>query len=221
VGDQDEGLPGGVQLEQQLADLLAGRGVERAGRLVGEEQLRPVHQGPCDRDPLPLPAGEPRRVRVPVLPDPQRREQLIDPRPRLRLRLPAELRGQQHVVRDRHVVEQVEELEDHPDPPAPEPRRAGLAEHVDPLITDPHRAARRPVKPGDQVEQRGLSAARRPHHRDGLTVRDRHADIGHRGRPAVFIPFGYVVELHEDTHAGTVRRPLSPPRPPPGGSRIP
>ena len=56
-------------------------------------------------------------------------------------RMPGELRGQQHVVGDGQVVEQVEELEDHADLAPPEPRHPGLAELVDPLAR--HRDRRR------------------------------------------------------------------------------
>src|SRR5205809_882537 len=38
--------------------LAAERGVELAGRVVGDQQLRPVHGGPGERDPLPLAAGQ-------------------------------------------------------------------------------------------------------------------------------------------------------------------
>ena len=56
--------PDRVEVEQQLADLLAGGGVQRPGRLVGEQQRGPVHQRPGDRHPLPLAAGQPGRVGV-------------------------------------------------------------------------------------------------------------------------------------------------------------
>src|SRR5215472_17865278 len=76
VGDQDQRLSRGIQVEQQLADRLPVRPVQRPGRLVGQQQRGPVHQGPRDRHPLPLPARQPGGVGVLVLPDPQRRQQL-------------------------------------------------------------------------------------------------------------------------------------------------
>jgi hypothetical protein len=66
VGDQHQALPGGVQVLQQRADLLAGGGVQRPGRLVSQQQLGPVDQRTRDRHPLPLPAGEPAWVGVAV-----------------------------------------------------------------------------------------------------------------------------------------------------------
>ena len=47
-----------VELRQRLHDLMRGARVEIPGRFVGEEQARRIDQGPCDRHPLLLPAGE-------------------------------------------------------------------------------------------------------------------------------------------------------------------
>ena len=140
VRDDDQRLPLGVEVKEQAADLVAGGGVDRAGRLVGQQQRRPVDQRPGDRDALPLAARQPGRVGVAPVRDPQRVQQLLGALPRVAGLGPGELGGQQHVVERRHVVEQVEELEDHADLAAAEPGRAGLAEHVDPLVADPDRA---------------------------------------------------------------------------------
>ena len=47
-----------AMLAEQVEDGLARLGVERGGRLVGEDQRRLVDQGPGDRHPLLLAAGE-------------------------------------------------------------------------------------------------------------------------------------------------------------------
>jgi hypothetical protein len=167
------------------------------------KKRRGVHQRPRDRDALPLPARQPGRVGVLVLPDPQSGQQLGGASPGRRLGLPAELGGQQHVVEDGHVLEQVEELEDHPDLPAAEPGHGGLAEPVHPLAADPDRSAARPVQPGDQVEQRGLPAARGPHDGHGLAGLDRHADIRHRrgsARAQAVIVLCHVFQLNQGFH---------------------
>ena len=52
------------QLVEQLEDLLAGLAVERAGRLVGQQDQRVVDQRPRDADALLLPAGELHRAVV-------------------------------------------------------------------------------------------------------------------------------------------------------------
>ena len=59
VGDEDDGgalLAGGA--DQQVHDLLAGERVQRAGRLVGEEDLGLGDQPAGERDPLRLAAGQ-------------------------------------------------------------------------------------------------------------------------------------------------------------------
>src|SRR5262249_52844189 len=47
-----------MQLREELQNLVAGLGIERPGRLVGEQERRVVGQSARDRDPLPLSAGK-------------------------------------------------------------------------------------------------------------------------------------------------------------------
>jgi hypothetical protein len=56
MGDQDQRLPAGVEVQQQLADRLAGGGVHRPGRLIGQQHRRIIDPGAADRHPLPFPA---------------------------------------------------------------------------------------------------------------------------------------------------------------------
>ncbi len=196
VGDHHERLPGAVELEQQLADLLPGGGVERPGRLVGQQHRRPVDQGPRDRHPLALAAGEPARIGVPVALDVQRREQLAHARPCLRPGHPGQLRRQQDVVGDGQVVEQVEELEDHPDLAPAAAGHPGLAEPVDPLAGHGDRAARRPVQTGDQVQEGRLPAAGRAHHGHRLTRRDLECYPVDGGLSRAVVALRHVVDLH-------------------------
>src|SRR5437879_1849793 len=58
MGDQYDGLAGVVQLLEQPHDLLAGGGVEVAGRLVRQQDRGVVHERPRDRHPLALPARQ-------------------------------------------------------------------------------------------------------------------------------------------------------------------
>ena len=60
--DRHSALP--AKPVEQLEHLVAGDGVERAGRLVGEQEPRIVRERPRDRDPLPLASRENRRPRV-------------------------------------------------------------------------------------------------------------------------------------------------------------
>ena len=59
VGHQDEGdVAGGVEITEDIDDLLAGARVEIAGRLVGHQNGRPVGQRPGNGHPLLLAAGK-------------------------------------------------------------------------------------------------------------------------------------------------------------------
>ena len=49
-------LAGFLQLVEQRHDVLTGRGIEIAGRFIGEQNARFCDQRPRDRDPLTLPA---------------------------------------------------------------------------------------------------------------------------------------------------------------------
>ena len=58
VGDQDDGVALLVQPLEEAHDLVAGRGVEVAGRLVGQQDRGVHHQRARDRHALALAAGE-------------------------------------------------------------------------------------------------------------------------------------------------------------------
>src|SRR4051794_11362053 len=58
VGDHDDGGAVGVELLQHGHDGGARAAVEVAGRLVGQHDRRPAHEGPGDGDALALPAGD-------------------------------------------------------------------------------------------------------------------------------------------------------------------
>ncbi len=175
-------------------DLLPGGRVQGPGRLIGQQQLRAVDQGPGDRHPLPLPARHPGRVGVAVLGDPQLGQQLPGPGPGLPPGRPGQLGGQQHVVLDGEVVEQVEELEDDADVPGPEPGQRALAELVDPPPGQADLAGARPVQPGDQVEQGGLAAAGRAHDRHHLPGRHGQVHVQQRGCRARLVGLGHPVQ---------------------------
>src|ERR1700730_13484411 len=118
-----------------------------------------------------------------MLGDPQGGEQVVGPRPGIGPAHPGELGWQQYVVEDGQVVEQVEELEDHADLLAAESGHSCLSHLVDPLHADSDPAPRRPVEPGDEIEQGRLTAAGGSHDGDRLPGSDSEADSV-EGRPA-------------------------------------
>ena len=76
VGDGDHGLAAIDDLAQHLEHLLAGLGVERAGRLVGQDDVRVVGERAGDGDALALAAGKLVRPLVHVIGKPERRQQV-------------------------------------------------------------------------------------------------------------------------------------------------
>ena len=196
VRDQQHRLPVGVQVGEQPAYVGTGRGVQRSGRLVGQQQRRPVHQRPGHGHPLPLAARQPTRVGAGVAVDAQRPEQLGGPSGRLPATHAGQLGREDDVLEHGEVVQQVEELEDQPDRGAPVPRRGRLAQGVDATAADGDGARGRPVEAGDQVQQRGLPAAGRPEDGDGLAGGHGQRDVVQGGR-AVVVPAGHAVQLDE------------------------
>src|SRR5581483_8055214 len=58
VGGEEDRLPGGMELGQDLPQRQAALGVEAGGRLVEEQDAGPVEDGPGDHEPLGHAAGE-------------------------------------------------------------------------------------------------------------------------------------------------------------------
>ena len=113
MGDDDQaGTSGAHRVQEYLHGPLGGQGVQGAGGLVGEEEVRVGHQCPRDGGPLRLPARELGGALVQVLAQPQLTEGLAG----LGQSLPA--RGARQKQRDGDVVQggevrqELAELED-------------------------------------------------------------------------------------------------------------
>src|SRR6266704_1447797 len=77
VRGQQDRLPLGVQHPQDVPEVSPGLRVEPGGRLVQEQHVRPVHQGPRDQQPLGLPAGQVGGHRLAPVREPEHLEQLV------------------------------------------------------------------------------------------------------------------------------------------------
>ena len=116
VGDEEDRLAAGVQPAEQLEHLEAALGVERAGRLVGEQQRGRVGQGPGDGQALALAARQhARRAAWPCRPGRAGRAGRGPGSRPAGGSVPAITAGQGHVLEHAHALEQVEELEDDAD----------------------------------------------------------------------------------------------------------
>src|SRR5580692_1925356 len=101
VRDHHDGEAGRVQLIEQLHQRGRVPRVQVPGRLVAQQQARPVHQRPGYRHPLALPAGQRGRQRVEPVPEPDRVQRPgRRPGPVAPRRLVVQL-GQQHVLQRR------------------------------------------------------------------------------------------------------------------------
>src|SRR5690606_4303653 len=150
-----------VEALEQPHDLERQLGVEIAGRLVGDEDVRAARDGPRDADALLL-AGRERDRRVALVAEEADQIERGAHAPFDLARAEAQDHERQRdVVEDRAVVEQLVVLEDDADALAEARDRApGEARRV--LAVDDDRAARRLLDQRDELEQRALSRARRP-----------------------------------------------------------
>src|SRR5260370_1409463 len=148
MSDQDQGRAVGArQLEQQIHHLLAGRAVEIAGRLVGQQELGTAHEGARHGDPLLLAARELRRIVADAMAE-------ADPFKRRfgqfeGIAAAGELQRQRHVLMRRHGRDEMEALENDADVVAPQTRAIIVAErpeiaagHLDPPRCGALQAAR-------------------------------------------------------------------------------
>ena len=150
---------------------------ERAGRLVGQDQLRRVDERARDRDALLLAAGKLGR-RVPRAIG-QADARQAGERPFVaRGRLHASVDERQlDVLARARAREQVELLEHEADAPVARCRELVAAHRVGRFAREPVLARRRPVEAAEDVHQRALARAGSAHHGDELARfdRQRHA----------------------------------------------
>ena len=122
----------------------------------------------------------------------------------LRLR-PRECQRQDDVLLRRQHRQQVEELEDEADVLSAQLRDRGVAELAEPGSRDRDVALRGLVERGEQVHQRRLSRARRPHDRRQLPGLDAERDAAERvhGGVALAVDAGELVRLDHGAVRGS------------------
>ena len=182
VGREDEGgARFRLHAAHELDDRGAGVGVEVGGRLVGEHDLRRLDERARDRHALLLAAGELVRPVVRVRGEADRLEQRVvrwrrsaSRRAHQQQRVLDVLVGRQH--RDRLKVWKMK--------PMFCARKSARRVVVEAPTSSPHTSsvpARRRVDAADQVEQRGLAAARGADHHREAVGRDVEADAAQAG----------------------------------------
>ena len=155
----------------QVAKLLPDARVERAERLVEEEDLRVDRERTREPHPLPLPARELRRIPLREPFELDEPEQLGDPLARLRLRRLTDLQPERDVLLHRHVLERRVVLEDEADAAVLRPPSRHL------LARDRDRPGVRLLKACDDPEERRLPRPGRAEERDERACRDVERDV--------------------------------------------
>ena len=165
-----------LQLELHL---LAELEVERAKRLVEQQHLGLVDDGPGQRHALPLAAGELGRLAAAEPGQPDHLQRLAGLLAPLRLGHAPHPQAVLDVLGHGHVREQRVILEHGVDVP-------GVRRHLrDVLAAEFDPPGIRPLEPGDKPQQRGLSRPGRPEQGEELTGPHDEVDTGQRGHLAV------------------------------------
>ncbi|CAN5256622.1 hypothetical protein BH20ACT8_BH20ACT8_12860 [soil metagenome] len=193
VGDEDDRLADvGLDAQELVLEPVAGDGVDRAERLVHQHHgwVRAHRAG--DAHPLALATGQLLGVAVPVpgVIQPDGLEQLVDACADLVVGPLEEPRHRGDVVRDRHVGEQADLLDDIADAAA---QLVGV-DVGDVLAVEDDPARRGLDEAVDQLHRGGLAAAGRPDQDDDLALRDVHRHAVDRGRGLPGEPLGDLLE---------------------------
>ena len=164
----DEAVLGDVF--EDLHHLHARLAVERAGRLVGEQNVRIVDERPRDSDTLHLAAGHLVRLFVELVAEANALKRLDGALAALRLAHARERERQLHVAQYRLVRNEVIALEDEADGVVAVTVPVGIGKVLRRLAVDDEIALRVVVKAADDVEQRRLAAARMAEDGDKLAL---------------------------------------------------
>ena len=168
--DDDQGLPQAVaQFEKQTVDLLLGRRIQIARRLVGEEHGRLVDQGPGDGDALLLPAGQFRRFVVQAFPEPHLAEQASGTFTGLPHRSPGDQCRNHDILPRGELRQQVVGLEYETHPPAPESRQGLSAKGQHVLTVQVQTPPVRRGQGAEDLQEGGLAGAGRTDDGDDFT----------------------------------------------------
>ena len=173
--EQDRVVLGPRHVEQQSLHLPARVRIERAERLVHQDDARLVDERASDRHALLHPAGEVLREVVRELVEADRLQVADRALAALRLRHALPLEAVFHVVAHRQPAERRVGLEHHAAVPAHRRDRLPLEQNL---------AGRRPEQPRDRLQDGGLPAPGRPEEHDDLAVaglvEDLERHVAHR-----------------------------------------
>ncbi len=126
----------------------AGLDVERAGRLIAKENVRPLRDGACNRDALLLTTRHLRREMIHAIAQPNKRERFF----RLH-RMRRDLGDERDVLARGQTRDQIVELKDEPDMLTAVTGKRGVVKRGQIMIAKTDAAAGRHIKPAENIEQ--------------------------------------------------------------------
>src|SRR5438105_4885377 len=194
-GHQDRRLGLVIDLEEELHDLPAGGRVEVAGGLVGDDEPRLVHEGPCDGDALLLAAGELTGILVELAGQSDGLQRLAAARLDDRAGLAEDAEREGHVLVNGQLGQKLEVLEDEADLAAVM-RQAAPLHPAQLLAVDEDLPLGRPLLPDQEPDQARLASA-------GWTDQEKEVPLGHgerdvpQGFGAVWVLLPDVLEADE------------------------
>ena len=166
------GQPLGGDLLQQSHHGRRGMRIKVAGRLIRDQERRPVNQGPGDCRPLLLAAAELMGEMSRSIREPDQINQFRGPFFTFVRRHPLQEQGKADVFEHIHRRQKVEELKDEADAAAPIFRKRVVVRTVQRKAIDKNLARGRIFESGQEMNERALAAAARPAHRDKFIPRD-------------------------------------------------
>ena len=174
-----------MQLVENPQHLVAAAAVERAGRLVGEDDIGAVHQRAGDRDALLLSAGQLVRPVAGAVGDAEPLQQRMGTRPALLARLAGIDRGDLHIAGSRQLRQQMIALKDEAEMLAAQSCQIVGGNGRGLTAVDQVAARARPVEAAEDVHQRGFAGARCAHDGDHLAGLDGQIEVVERNHRAL------------------------------------
>jgi hypothetical protein len=203
VGDHDDGLAHGVELRQALHNLVAGLGVEVAGRLVGQDDTGIIDQSPGDGDALLLAAGQLHGAVIEAIAQADHVGQVEAPFacPLGQVNALVE-QGNLDVLDNRVLRQQVVRLKDEAQIAAADLGQLVVVHLRNVLVAEEVLPAGRPIQTAKQIEQRGLAGARRSHEGDEFALLDHQGDAaqGVYGDRLQVVVFDQIVDANDFGH---------------------
>ena len=166
-----------IQLVKNIHDLLTGGRIQRAGRLVGQQQLRLADNGARDRNALALTAGELIRPEGQTVAQPHTAQGVLRQLTALVFAHAAIEQRQGDVIHGAQLRQQIKALEHKAQQPVTHLGEVIEARVAQILAVEQEFSACRHIQTADQVHQRRLARAGRTHDRKVIPFGDLKIDV--------------------------------------------